>query len=340
MERESTPLKKQIPGTRNQKSVDGSRLTVDRFFPGLSSDIRQTSFDKLGTRDQIPERLPHWLIKHGPQGPNFRWVGEILAGFGLSTVCQSALCPNLGECFSRGTATFMILGTRCTRRCGFCAIEEGEFLLLQEDEPERLALAARELGLRYVVVTSVTRDDLPDGGASQFAATVRAVKNMLPRAWVEVLTPDFRGSIDALTVVLREKPHVFAHNLETVPRLYPLVRPGADYERSLYGLREAKRLNGAVLTKSGLILGLGERRGEIVRVMEDLRGAGCDVLTLGQYLRPSKEQLPVARFLPPEEFAGLEAVARRMGFRAVSAGPFVRSSYRAGELLCGILSKS
>ncbi|MDI6891380.1 MAG: lipoyl synthase [Actinomycetota bacterium] len=336
MARKSTLLKNQEPGTRHQ--VQGIlRQTQDKLG---TSDIRQLSSDKLGTRDQIPERLPPWLIKHGPQGSNFRWVGEILAGFGLSTVCQSARCPNLGECFSRGTATFMILGTRCTRRCGFCVIGKGEPLSLQEDEPERVALAAWKLGLRYVVVTSVTRDDLPDGGASQFAATVRAIKDMLPRAWVEVLTPDFRGSIDALTLVLREKPDVFAHNLETVPRLYPLVRPGADYERSLCVLRKAKELDGAVLAKSSLILGLGERKEEVLRVMEDLREAGCDVLTLGQYLRPSKEQLPVARFLPPEEFAELEAVAWGMGFRAVLAGPFVRSSYRAEELLGGILSKS
>lgn len=247
----------------------------------------------------------------------------------LNTVCQSAHCPNIGECFERGTATFLILGNRCSRNCGFCAVPSGVPLPPDDSEPEQVALAAEALGLRYVVVTSVTRDDLPDGGASQFAETIKAIRRRLPSSRVEVLIPDFQGSLRGLNVVLHALPDVLNHNLETVPRLYPLVRRQADYLRSLGLLRKAKELEPRLLTKSGLMLGLGETREEVTGVLEDLKAADCDILTLGQYLQPSPRHLEVARYIAPEEFAGLKEEALGLGFAHVEAGPLVRSSYHA-----------
>lgn len=257
----------------------------------------------------------------------------LLGKLALHTVCQSAKCPNLPECFSRGTATFMILGDICTRNCRFCAVEKGMPRPLDPEEPHRVAQAAQALGLSHVVVTSVSRDDLPDGGAEHFAATIRAIRRALPEAGVEVLIPDFKGDLDALRTVVEAGPDVLNHNLETVPRLYPRVRPQADYRRSLKVLKVAKEFDGTLLTKSGLMLGLGEEKGEILKVMEDLRRVGCDLLTLGQYLAPSEEHHPVIRFIPPEEFDKLKLKGEEMGFSKIASGPPVRSSYQAGEML-------
>lgn len=257
----------------------------------------------------------------------------LLEGLGLDTVCLSAACPNLGECFARRTATFLILGPVCTRNCRFCAVPKGTPRPVDPGEPRRVALAAAELQLRHVVITSVTRDDLPDGGAGQFAATVTAVREALPEATVEVLTPDFRGRPAALEKVMAAGPRVFNHNVETVPRLYPAARPQADYRRSLEVLRRAKEMRPGILTKSGLMVGLGEREEEVLAVLADLRSAGCDAVTIGQYLRPSKAHLPVREYLTPETFARYRARAREMGFRYVASGPLVRSSYLAEDAL-------
>ena len=275
-------------------------------------------------------RLPAWLRARSPLAAGTGAVREILGRYGLNTVCQSAACPNLGQCFTEGAAAFMILGRQCTRNCRFCAVKPGEPEPVDPGEPERVAGAARELGLRHVVVTSVTRDDLPDGGAGHFAACIEAVRRNCPGAAVEVLTPDFRGSRAAVATVVAAAPDVFNHNVETVPRLYPAVRSQAVYERSLALLRLVKELDGSINTKSGFMVGLGEREEEILAVLEDLRGVGCDMVTIGQYLRPSREHLPVAEYVPPERFGTLAERARAMGFTHVAAGPLVRSSFHAG----------
>jgi len=278
-------------------------------------------------------RFPPWLRKRVPTGPEAGEVRRLLADLGLATVCSGAHCPNLPECYARGTATFLILGRTCTRSCRFCAIEKGPPEPLREDEPQAVAEAAVRLSLRHVVITSVTRDDLADGGAGHFARTIRAVRSRLPRAVIEVLTPDFQGREESVAAVLAARPDIFNHNIETVPRLYPTVRPEADYRRSLAVLAYAKcfasdrgmRLH----TKSGLMVGLGETDGEVRSAMRDLREVGCDILTIGQYLAPSAQHAPVARFVEPAEFAAWESEARALGFAAVAAGPFVRSSYQA-----------
>ena len=275
---------------------------------------------------------PDWLVKPLPQGKYLGEVGRVLSRLQLHTVCQSALCPNLGECFSRRTATFMIMGDICTRNCRFCAVEKGIPEPLEPSEPARLAWAAKDLQLLHVVVTSVTRDDLPDGGANHFAQTIAAIREADPNTAVEVLIPDFGGSREAIEVVVRAKPDIINHNLETVPRLYKEVRPKADYARSLRILELVKELDRNISTKSGMMLGLGETEEEILAVMKDLRQVNCGLLTLGQYLSPSKEHLPVARFIPPEEFQHIAAKGKVMGFRGIASGPFVRSSYRADEL--------
>ncbi len=257
---------------------------------------------------------------------------HLLTDLSLHTVCQEARCPNIAECFGQGTATFMILGVVCTRGCRFCAVEHGRPVPLDPDEPERVAEAVARLDLHHVVITSVTRDDLPDGGASQFAATVQAVHRRLPDATVEVLIPDFNGSCAALETVLDAGPDVLNHNLETVPRLYPQVRPQADYCRSLGVLAWAKAHAPQTVTKSGLMLGLGERTAEVLRVLYDLRQAWCDLLTLGQYLQPTDHQLPVVRYVPPAEFAWYKDKAEALGLQGVAAGPLVRSSHRAADL--------
>ncbi len=275
---------------------------------------------------------PRWKprIRVRPGGLLER-VSRVVQKYRLATVCESSLCPNIGECWGSGTVTFMILGDTCTRACRFCYVKRGRPAPPEPDEPLRVALAARELGLRYVVVTSVSRDDLPDAGASHFAATRRELRRVLPQARIEVLTPDFWGREDLVAIVAREGPDVFAHNIETVRRLTPRVRdPRAGYERSLEVLRLAKKHGPpGMLTKSSILLGLGEEWGEILEAMRDLREAGVDILVLSQYLRPSPAQLPVARIYTLEEFKRLEEEAYRMGFKAVVAHPLARTSYRA-----------
>ncbi len=272
---------------------------------------------------------PGWIKEKVPKRRASLPLRRILEEKGIVTVCQSARCPNIGECFSRGTATFMILGSHCTRRCGFCAVETGRGEPVDPFEPAKVASMARQMGLRHVVVTSVARDDLPDGGALQFARTVKAIRLLCPESTIEVLTPDFKGAQDSLSIVLSAGPDVFNHNLETVPRLHPLVRPQAQYQRSLQVLAFARRWSSDLIVKSGLMLGLGERMDEVVNVLKDLRSAGCDVVTIGQYLRPTFRHLPVDRYVPPDEFEDLRRIASEMGFRFVFSGPFVRSSYLA-----------
>ena len=251
----------------------------------------------------------------------------ILRAAGLHTVCESARCPNLGECFGCGTATFLILGDICTRSCSFCAVRKGTPSPLDPSEPERVADAAAHLGLKHVVVTSVTRDDLPDGGAGAFAATVEAIGKRLPGATVEVLVPDFAGSVESLKKVLASKPDVFNHNVETAPRLYPEVRPGADWKRSLNILKKAA--SDGLVTKSGMMLGMGEEPDEILSALKELRGARCEILTLGQYLEPTRKHRPVARYLEPHEFDLWRKEAIELGFKIVFSAPLVRSSYHA-----------
>jgi lipoic acid synthetase len=256
----------------------------------------------------------------------------LLRSGSLHTVCEEARCPNLGECFARGTATFLLLGDRCTRRCAYCAVSTARPRPPDPGEPERVAETARQLGLRYVVLTSVDRDDLPDGGAAHFATTVRAVRRTLPAAGVEVLTPDFRGDGDALRVVLEAGPDVFNHNIETVPRLFPRLRPQGRYRLSLDVLAAVKAIRPGGTTKSGLMVGLGETDEEVVAVLSDLRGAGVDVVTIGQYLRPTRAHEPVHRYVPPAAFRDLEERARALGFPTVYSGVFVRSSFNAEEI--------
>ncbi len=280
-----------------------------------------------------PQRLPRWLTKRLDMSHRWEHVRDMLQGLGLHTVCSGAHCPNQAECYARGTATFLILGERCTRSCRFCAIDHAAQLAPPDpDEPARVAEAAARLRLRHVVITSVTRDDLPDGGSAHFAAAIAAVRARLPQAVIEVLTPDFQGAEPAIDTVLAAHPHIFNHNVETVPRLYAPVRPQALYARSLGVLEHAKRHAPGVHTKSGLMVGLGERDDEILAVLRDLRGVGCDIVTIGQYLAPSPGHAPVIEFVPPERFGEYERQGRAMGFAAVAAGPFVRSSYHAEEV--------
>jgi len=277
----------------------------------------------------VARRHPPWLKVRAPGGPEFAETMSTVRALGLHTVCQEARCPNIGECWGHRTATFMLLGDTCTRNCGFCAVTHGRPLAVDAGEPLRVAEAVARLGLRHVVVTSVNRDDLPDGGAAHFAATARALRRLLPACRIEVLVPDFQGNLASVAEVVASPIDVFNHNLETVPRLYRRVRAGARYERSLAVLHAAREGQGGLLTKSGLMLGLGETEEELLRVFSDLRAIGCDILTLGQYLRPSRDHLPVERYVPPEEFADLRAEALALGFRHVEAGPLVRSSYHA-----------
>ncbi|MDN5293670.1 MAG: lipoyl synthase [Eubacteriales bacterium] len=276
-------------------------------------------------------KFPSWLKKRVPTGEEAERLRAMLHNLKLHTVCQEARCPNIGECFSRRTATFMILGDTCTRNCSFCAVKKGNPAPPDPTEPERVAEAVAALGLTHAVITSVTRDDLPDGGAGHFAAVIKALQRRCPQTTVEVLVPDFGGSREALRVVLAAGPHVLNHNLETVPRLYDRVRPLASYRRSLALLAAAKEEKPGVWTKTGLMLGLGETDTEVIEVMYDLREVGCDILTLGQYLPPTPQHYPLQEFVPPEVFACLREKALQLGFVHVEAGPFVRSSYKAAE---------
>ena len=283
----------------------------------------------------MSQPAPGWLIaevrraKRGTGAEMVAQTRDLLERLHLPTVCESARCPNRGECFSHHTATFLILGEVCTRGCAFCAVKKGKPMPLEADEPRRLAQAVAELGLRHVVITSVTRDDLPDGGAAHYARVVEALREYCPGVRVELLVPDFAGSTEALATVLAAKPDILAHNLETVPRLYPEVRRGADYERSLKVLKQAKQLSPKIITKSGLMLGLGEESREIEEVLQDLLHVACDMLTLGQYLSPSLHHVPVARYVRPEEFVSWQRQALDLGFKSVAAGALVRSSYKA-----------
>ena len=274
---------------------------------------------------------PDWLKVRLPSGENYFELKKLMRDLGLHTVCESARCPNIAECWHHRTATFMILGNLCTRSCSFCTVPKGKPLPLDWEEPERVADAAAAMGARYVVVTSVDRDDQPDGGAAIFARTIEALRSRIDGVQVEVLIPDFRGSDGALQIVLDAAPDVLNHNIETVPRLYPVARRGSRYERSLRLLARSREVASGIPTKSGLMLGLGETVPEVVAVMADLAHAGVDIVTIGQYLRPSGHQLPVARFYAPEEFASLKREGEALGIRHVESGPLVRSSYHAHE---------
>lgn len=278
---------------------------------------------------------PEWLRAPAPVGGNYRELKDLITRLGLHTVCESAACPNVGDCWNRRTATFMILGNVCTRRCGFCAVQKGAPLEVDMDEPRRVAEAVAAMGLQYAVVTSVNRDDRKDGGALLFAMTIQAIRARIPGCKVEVLVPDFQGKHEAMAIVMQARPDVLNHNTETVPRLYRQVRLGARFERSLEMLAYAKELCPDVPTKSGVMLGLGETDEEVLEVMRALRGARVDVLTLGQYLRPTPKHLPVIRYVPPAGFAELRRAGYQMGFAHVEAGPLVRSSYHADEAVRG-----
>jgi lipoyl synthase len=323
-----------------------TKMTSQKHAP---PSREQPEGHQRGAEKLLPLRQPEPLRQGPPKPPWLRLklglggvqrVKEILRRSQLATVCEEAACPNLGECFNQGTATFMILGDLCTRRCPFCDVAHGKPLPPDPAEPQRLAAAVRELGLRYVVITSVDRDDLRDGGAGHFAACIRALRATDPALCIEVLTPDFRGRLSpALDAFAGALPDVFNHNLETVPRLYPRVRPGADYQASLGLLAEFRARYPGIPTKSGLMLGLGETPEEVAETLRDLRTQGCDLLTLGQYLQPSQAHLPVERYLPPEEFTTLSQLANDLGFTGVASGPLVRSSYQADRQAKGALPR-
>jgi lipoic acid synthetase len=274
---------------------------------------------------------PHWLRAPAPSGDNYHELKDLIQRLRLHTVCESAACPNVGECWNQRTATFMILGNVCTRRCGFCAVQKGAPLPVDYDEPERVAEAVEAMGLKFAVITSVNRDDREDGGAELFAMVIRSVRRRIPGCGVEVLIPDFQGNHDAIETVMEALPDVLNHNTETVPRLYRQVRLGARYERSLDVLAYAKQCGSGTPTKSGLMLGLGETQDEVLAVMRDLRAHHVNILTFGQYLRPSAKHLPIVRYVTPEEFDDLRQAGREMGFAHVESGPLVRSSYHASH---------
>jgi lipoic acid synthetase len=277
------------------------------------------------------DRKPPWLKVPAPGGPNYVALKQLMRDHALHTVCEEAHCPNIGECWEHRAATFMILGDVCTRNCAYCAVAHGTPAALDEDEPIRLATAVERMGLRHVVITSVDRDDLPNGGAEIFAAAIAEIRRRTPDTSVEVLIPDFKGSEQALRIVVEAQPDILNHNLETIDRLYRLARPGGRYVRALELLARAKQLDPGLLTKSGIMCGLGEEWDELLGAMRDVRAQGVDILTLGQYLRPSSDHLPIARYYTPDEFAELRRIGVWMGYRHVEAGPLVRSSYHAWE---------
>lgn len=283
-------------------------------------------------------RKPKWIKAQAPTSPEVKRLKAILREQKLHTVCEEAACPNLGECFSHGTATFMIMGDICTRRCPFCDVSHGKPLPLDENEPENMAQTIAAMGLRYVVITSVDRDDLRDGGAEHFVKCIQRARTLNPNLQIEILTPDFRGRMDiALQILQTAPPDVFNHNMETVPRLYKQSRPGADYQYSLNLIKEFKRLFPHIPSKSGLMLGLGETNEEVIETLKDLRAHDCDMLTLGQYLQPSRHHLPVDRFVTPEEFDEFARIATELGFVKVASAPMVRSSYHADQQAAGIV---
>jgi lipoyl synthase len=286
----------------------------------------------------VNRTLPEWLTKRVPSPDTVREVEGMMRDAHLHTVCESARCPNLGECWSKKTATFMILGDVCTRSCGFCAIKVGKPLDVDSQEPARVAETAKAMGLKHIVVTSVARDELPDEGATQFAETIKSLRHEIPNAIVEVLTPDFKGKRWCVKIVVDAQPDIYNHNIETVERLTPAVRVGARYRRTLEVLQAVKRMDAQVYTKSGLMLGLGETQEEVIQTMRDLRQAGVDALTIGQYLRPTMRHLAVEEYIHPDVFAEYERLGMEMGFLFVASGPFIRSSYNAIEFSKRILS--
>jgi len=287
----------------------------------------------------VNSRLPEWLKKRVPSPETVDVVNTMMRDAKLHTVCESARCPNLGECWSKKTATFMILGDICTRNCGFCAIHVGRPLEIDRDEPRRVAESAREMGLKHVVVTSVARDELPDEGAGHFADTIRALREAIPGVIVEVLTPDFKGKRWCIKLVVDARPDIYNHNIETVERLSPVVRPQAKYERTLGLLQAVKNMDSGIHTKSGIMLGLGETHDEIVQTLRDLRSVGVSAVTIGQYLRPTTtNHLPVAAYIHPDQFKEYERIGEEMGFLFVASGPFVRSSYNAQQFSENLLA--
>ena len=305
---------------------------VGGFGKGLVKKIIANLKFKIANCKMKILRKPFWLKKRLPPLEDLQKVKSILDETNLHTVCEEARCPNLGECFSRGTSTFLILGRICTRNCSFCAVEHGVPGLSDATEPKKVAQAVQKMGLQYVVITSVTRDDLADGGASLFVKTIQAIRTLDPKIKIEVLIPDFQGDPTSLEMILKEGPNVLNHNIETIAPLYPEVRPQADYKRSLGLLKKSKELYSEISTKSGFMLGLGETQEEVLELLRDLREVECDFLTIGQYLQPRPDRLPVMRFIPPEEFEEYKKIGEEMGFRAVASGPFVRSSFHALEM--------
>lgn len=287
--------------------------------------------EKQKNADRPMGKKPDWIKVRAPQGGVYGETHAIVKQFKLTTVCEEAGCPNIGECWNKKHATFMIMGEVCTRACAFCNVATGKPDALDKMEPLRIGVAVEKMGLNHVVITSVDRDDLADGGADHFVKTIEAIRYKSPETTIEILTPDFKNKAGAVEIVAKSRPDVFNHNLETVPRLYPTVRPGARYFTSLRVLEEAKEVNPEIYTKSGLMVGLGESKEEIGQVMDDLRAAGVDFITIGQYLQPTPKHAPVDRFWTPEEFEGLEKMARAKGFLMVSASPLTRSSHHAGE---------
>lgn len=316
---------------------DNSNLDIPVEMPNPlkgASKVSRIPVKVVPTDTPLPK--PRWIRARSPTSPEVIRLKQVLREQHLHTVCEEAACPNLGECFQHGTATFMIMGGICTRRCPFCDVAHGRPDPLDTEEPRHLGETVKAMGLRYVVVTSVDRDDLRDGGGAHFAACITAIRQASPETRIEILVPDFRGREDvALALLGTSPPDVFNHNLETVPRLYKQARPGADYAGSLLLLQRFKASFPSVPTKSGLMLGLGEQLDEVEQVMRDLRAHGCDMLTLGQYLQPSRHHLPVARYVTPEEFDRLAEVGRQLGFSNVASGPMVRSSYHADRQAAG-----
>ncbi len=278
-------------------------------------------------------RHPDWLKVEIPSGREYHRMQSLLASSQLHTICEEAKCPNIAECFSKGTATFLILGDVCTRNCTYCNVKKGIPRKIDSGEPERVTRLVKKLNLNYVVITSVTRDDLPDGGADNFAQTIRAVKSLSPGTKIEILIPDFQGNRDLLKKVIDAEPYVLAHNLETVERLFPTVRPQGNYRKSLNLLKKAKEINPDIFIKSGIMVGMGERKEEITEVMKDLREVGCDIFTIGQYLQPSLNHLPISKYYSPEEFKEFKEIGKELGFLHVESGPLVRSSYHAAEAI-------
>jgi len=316
----------------NQKQTASNKKPAQRVVAGekLRGAEKVARIPVKVARTDAPLRKPSWIRAKSPAHPEVKRLKKILRENKLFTVCEEASCPNLGECFGHGTATFMIMGEICTRRCPFCDVGHGRPLPLDTDEPRNLATTIQAMGLKYVVITSVDRDDLRDGGAEHFARCIALTRELNPNTRVEVLVPDFRGRVDrAINILKATPPDVFNHNLETVPRLYREARPGADYQESMDLLRRHRELCPEVPTKSGIMLGLGETNEEVVEVLRDLRAHGVTMLTLGQYLQPSPHHLPVRRYIEPDEFAELKRIAEQLGFEQVASGPMVRSSYHA-----------